>query len=106
MPLEGRFGFEKEKDKYLHVQWGNEDESEYITSIRIDMINHQGILAAVTTAISNAGANIHSMSSEEKEGKIYTIDTSLSVRDRVHLANVIRRVRVLTDVIKVSRVKH
>jgi len=99
-------GFEKEKDKYIHVEWDNDNEEEYVTRIRIDMINHQGILAAVTTVISKAGANISSMNTEEKEGQIYSVDTMISVKDRIHLANVLRRVRVLTDVIKVSRIKH
>lgn len=99
-------GFEKEKDKYVHVEWDNDSEEEYVTRVRIEMINHQGILAAVTTAISKAGANIHSMNTEEKEGKIYMIDATISVNDRIHLANVFRRVRVLTDVIKVQRIKH
>lgn len=99
-------GFEKEKDKYVHVEWNNDSAEEYVTRMRIEMINHQGILAAVTTAISKAGANIHSMNTEEKEGKIYMIDALISVNDRIHLANVFRRVRVLTDVIKVSRIKH
>lgn len=99
-------GFEKEKDKYVHVEWNNDSEEEYVTRMRIEMINHQGILAAVTTAISKAGANIHSMNTEEREGKIYMIDALISVNDRIHLANVFRRVRVLTDVIKVSRIKH
>ena len=99
-------GFEKEKDKYVHVEWNNDSAEEYVTRMRIEMINHQGILAAVTTAISKAGANIHSMNTEEREGKIYMIDALISVNDRIHLANVFRRVRVLTDVIKVSRIKH
>lgn len=99
-------GFEKEKDKYVHVEWDNDSEEEYVTRVRIEMINHQGILAAVTTAISKAGANIHSMNTEEKEGKIYMIEATISVNDRIHLANVFRRVRVLTDVIKVQRIKH
>jgi len=101
-------GFEKEKDKYLHVQWDKDaaNENEYTTAIRVDMINHQGILAAVTTAIANAGANIHAMNTDEKEGKIYTVDATISVKDRVHMANVLRKVRVLPDVIKVLRTKH
>ena len=99
-------GFEKEKDKYLHVEWDNESKNEYLTNIRIDMVNHQGILAAVTTAISNAGANINSMNTEEKEGRIYFVNVVISVKDRIHLANVIRRVRVVNDVIKVTRIKH
>jgi len=99
-------GFEKEKDKYINVEWDNDSEEEYVTRIRIDMINHQGILAAVTTVISKTGANINSMNTEEKEGKIYIIDAVISVNDRIHLANVLRRVRVLKDVIKVSRIKH
>jgi len=99
-------GFKKEKDKCLHVEWDNESKEEYLTHIRIDMVNNQGMLAAVTTAISNADANINSMNTEEKEGRIYYVNAVICVRDRIHLANVLRRVRVLTDVIKVARIKN
>ncbi len=97
---------QKEQEKYLHVQWDADSEQEYVTAIRVDMINHQGILAAVTTAIAKADANIHAMSTEEKEGRIYTVNVSMSVKDRVHLANVIRKIRLLPDVLKIVRTKH
>jgi len=99
-------GHEKEQEKYLHVQWDRDSEQQYVTAIRIDMINHQGILAAVTTAIAKADANIHTMTTEEKEGRIYTVNVSMSVSGRIHLANVIRRIRVLPDILKIVRTKH
>ncbi|NRA54433.1 MAG: bifunctional GTP diphosphokinase/guanosine-3',5'-bis pyrophosphate 3'-pyrophosphohydrolase [Gammaproteobacteria bacterium] len=96
----------KEQEKYLHVQWDKDSEQQYVTAIRIDMVNHQGILAAVTTAISKADANIHTMTTEEKEGRIYTVNVTMSVNDRIHLANVIRKIRVLPDILKIIRTKH
>ena len=99
-------GFEKESDKYIHVQWDADSEQEYLTAIEVDMINHQGILASVTTAIADTQANIHNLTTEEKEGRVYTIRVLMSVTDRIHLANVMRRIRVIPDVLKITRIKH
>ncbi|WP_421020576.1 hypothetical protein, partial [Klebsiella pneumoniae] len=43
---------------------------------------------------------------EEKDGRLYTIFVRLTTTDRVHLANIMRRIRVMPNVVKVSRQKN
>ena len=43
------------------------------------------------------------MNTEEKDGRVYSAFIRLTARDRVHLANIMRKIRVMPDVIKVTR---
>lgn len=73
--------------------------------MRIEIKNHQGILGEISNAVSVAGANIDGISSEEKEGQIYVLNLVVTVRDRIHLADIIRKIKAVPNVIKVARKK-
>ncbi|RCU51011.1 MULTISPECIES: bifunctional GTP diphosphokinase/guanosine-3',5'-bis pyrophosphate 3'-pyrophosphohydrolase [Corallincola] len=98
-------GYDKEPERYFAVDWDEArlDEEQFLAALRIDIVNHQGALAKLTALIANTDANIHSLSTEEKDGRIYLIHLVLTIRDRVHLAGVMRRIRVMPDVLKISR---
>ncbi|WP_028109327.1 bifunctional GTP diphosphokinase/guanosine-3',5'-bis pyrophosphate 3'-pyrophosphohydrolase [Ferrimonas futtsuensis] len=94
---------EVEAEKFLNVEWDQDNREEYVTGLRMDIINHQGILAKLTSIIAACDANIHNLNTEEKEGRVYTITLTLTVKNRVHLANVMRKLRVQPEVLKVAR---
>ncbi|MDF7679699.1 bifunctional GTP diphosphokinase/guanosine-3',5'-bis pyrophosphate 3'-pyrophosphohydrolase [Enterobacteriaceae bacterium ESL0689] len=96
-------GYQKEPEKFMAVEWDKEIAQQFITEIKVDMFNHQGALANLTTAISEASSNIQNLNTEEKDGRVYSTFIRLMVRDRVHLANIMRKIRVMPDVIKVTR---
>ena len=96
-------GYQKEPEKFMAVEWDKEIEQEFITEIKVDMFNHQGALANLTAAINTAGSNIQSLNTEEKDGRVYSAFIRLTARDRVQLANIMRKIRVMPDVIKVTR---
>jgi len=97
-------GYQKEPEKFMAVEWDDkETEQEFIAEIKVDMFNHQGGLANLTAAINAAQSNIQSLSSEEKDGRVYSAFIRLTTRDRVHLANIMRKIRIMPDVIKVTR---
>lgn len=96
-------GFQKEPDKFMPVEWAQATDQEFITEIKVDMVNHQGALANLTAAISMASSNIQSMNTEERDGRVYTAFIRLTTLNRIQLANIMRKIRVMADVIKVSR---
>ncbi|HHI3731103.1 TPA: bifunctional GTP diphosphokinase/guanosine-3',5'-bis pyrophosphate 3'-pyrophosphohydrolase [Klebsiella pneumoniae] len=96
-------GYQKEPEKFMAVEWDKETAQEFITEIKVDMFNHQGALANLTAAINTASSNIQSLNTEEKDGRVYSAFIRLTARDRVHLANIMRKIRVMPDVIKVTR---
>ncbi|KFZ37713.1 guanosine-3',5'-bis(diphosphate) 3'-pyrophosphohydrolase [Shewanella mangrovi] len=96
-------GYQTEPDKYIPVQWDTVEGAEYQANLRIEIVNHQGVLAKITNIIAAEGSNISNISTEERDGRVYLIHLRISVRDRVHLANVMRRIRVLPEVLRTSR---
>jgi guanosine-3',5'-bis(diphosphate) 3'-pyrophosphohydrolase len=98
-------GYQKEPDKYMAVEWSNNYEQEFITELLIDMLNNQGALASLTNVISKTGSNIHGLSTEERDGRLYTVSVLLSTKDRVHLADIMKKIRVMPQALKVRRKK-
>lgn len=87
------------------VKWDSKIDREFIAKLRIEIINHQGALAALTNVIARRGSNVHSLNSGEKESGIYAIDMEITCRDRIHLADIIRKIKVMIDVQRVIRNK-
>ena len=98
-------GYSKEPDKYLPVQWDPEvtGDHEFRTGIQIEVINHQGVLAQLANTIAATGANIQGISTEEKDARVYQVNLLITTRSRIHLADVMRKIRVMPDVLRVSR---
>ncbi|CAM3740268.1 Guanosine-3',5'-bis(diphosphate) 3'-pyrophosphohydrolase [Vibrio aerogenes CECT 7868] len=98
-------GYQKEPDKYMAVEWSKDYDQEFITELKIDMLNHQGALAELTNVISHTGSNIHGIATEERDGRLYTIKVLLTTKDRIHLAGIMKKIRVMPHALRVQRKK-
>ncbi|KPD03846.1 bifunctional GTP diphosphokinase/guanosine-3',5'-bis pyrophosphate 3'-pyrophosphohydrolase [Moellerella wisconsensis] len=96
-------GYQKEADKFMPVEWDSGIDNDFIAEIKVDMINHQGALANLTAAINDANSSIQSMNTEEKDGRVYCAFIRLTTKNRIQLANVMRKIRIMPDVLRVSR---
>ncbi|MGA7802493.1 MAG: bifunctional GTP diphosphokinase/guanosine-3',5'-bis pyrophosphate 3'-pyrophosphohydrolase [Gammaproteobacteria bacterium] len=90
-------------EKWIDVQWEAEVSGEFPAEIRVDVANERGVLATVAASISDTGSNIENVSIEERDGQNTTLIFTLAVHDRRHLARVMRRVRSLPAVLRISR---
>lgn len=95
--------WEKDAAKFFKVKWDENVEREYVASLKIELINHQGALAKVTHLISQANSNVEHLNTEEKESNLYVITAEVTVKDRIHLAQLIKRLRTMPDVQRISR---
>ncbi len=96
-------GYQGEPDKYIPVHWDNAEGVEFQANLKIEIVNHHGALAKITSIVAAEGSNIHNLSTEERDGRVFLINLRISVKDRIHLANVMRRIRVLPEVLRTSR---
>ncbi|MGR6832806.1 bifunctional GTP diphosphokinase/guanosine-3',5'-bis pyrophosphate 3'-pyrophosphohydrolase [Aliivibrio wodanis] len=99
-------GYQKELDKYMGVEWADEFDQEFATALDIDIQNHQGALADLANVIASTGSNIRGITTEEKDGRLYTVTVELTTKDRTHLAEIMRRIRVMPHALKVRRHKN
>jgi len=94
---------QKQLDKYVSVQWEKDIVGEFRVELRIDVINQHGVLAKVTSLIADEGVNIVNIEIDAKDGTTNLLSFLIDVKDRLHLANLIRKIRLYDFVIKVSR---
>lgn len=93
----------EEPQRVLDMQWEDDASGDFTASVRIELINHQGTLATLTNTIASCDSNIVGLQTEEKESNIYYIDIILTTQNRIHLANVMRKIRAMPEVQRVSR---
>src|SRR5271156_5781051 len=97
--------YRKQPDKWLSVAWEPEATRGRLFSseIQLDINNRVGVLAAVASNIAGTETNIDQVSLEERDANSSSLRFQLQVRDRKHLAKVIRTIRRMPDVQRVFR---
>jgi GTP diphosphokinase / guanosine-3',5'-bis(diphosphate) 3'-diphosphatase len=98
--------FKLDPDKWLDVEWDSDHKKLFKVNVRMVVVNERGMLAKIAAGISEAGSNIDNVSVEEPDGSQYSnVNFTVQVRDRVHLANLMRNLRKIPDVLRINRVK-
>jgi guanosine-3',5'-bis(diphosphate) 3'-pyrophosphohydrolase len=92
--------------KVMSLNWSPVFEGEFTVDLRVEVENERGIIAVLANKITEAEANIEKVSIAEKDAGYNVVILTVSVRNRIHLANVMRRVRTLRQVIKTTRMKN
>ncbi|KAF0190707.1 MAG: guanosine-3' 5'-bis(diphosphate) 3'-pyrophosphohydrolase [Gammaproteobacteria bacterium] len=92
-------------ERRIDVQWEPNIDHDFPVDIRVEAINQRGVLATVAATIADMKANIENVAIEERDGRYSVLNITLTVRDRQHLANIIRRLRSVDAVARISRTK-
>ena len=95
--------YRKQPEKWLSVAWEATEGRLFASEIQLDINNRVGVLAAVASAIAGTETNIDQVSLEERDGNSSSLRFQLQVRDRKHLARVMRTIRRMPDVQRVFR---
>ncbi|MCH7695073.1 MAG: RelA/SpoT family protein [Proteobacteria bacterium] len=90
-------------DKWITVEWENRIAGEFPTNIRIDVTNQRGVLAIIAATIADQEANIVHVDMKDQDDRYITLKFVIEVRDRQHLAKVMRKVRNIKHVSRISR---
>ena len=98
--------FKLDPDKWLDVEWDSDDKKLFKVSVKVVVVNERGMLAKLAAGISDVGSNIDNVSVEEPDGSQYAnVNFTVQVRNRVHLADLMRSLRKIPDVMRINRVK-
>jgi (p)ppGpp synthase/HD superfamily hydrolase len=92
-------------DNCLEVQWEPGIEGEFPVDVSVVVEDRRGVLATVARAIGDADSNIENVGIEEGDGLTNNLKFLLTVRNRQHLASIMRRVRNIPSVIRITRTR-
>ncbi|WP_425503456.1 RelA/SpoT family protein [Rhodanobacter panaciterrae] len=83
----------KSPERCVAIEWDRDVHGDYRAELRIEVINRPGVLATVAAAIAAADSNIENVEYVERDAVAATLLFTMEVKNRKHLADVIRRVR-------------
>jgi len=90
-------------EKWLEVDWEPGIAGEFPVEVRVDSNDQKGVLATIAAAIAGLDANIENISMENRDGLHSTLNFTVSVHGRQHLARILRRVRGIPQVARITR---
>lgn len=95
--------FRKQPEKWIAVTWEKDIDLEFASQIQTDTQNKPGVLAEVAATIADCGSNIEQVEVLGRHEDCSMLSFLLQVKDRNHLAQIMRDVRNMKNVIRVSR---
>jgi guanosine-3',5'-bis(diphosphate) 3'-pyrophosphohydrolase len=93
-------------DKISQVNWAASVSGEFLVDVRVEVESDRGIIATLATRITEQGASIEHINVQERDAHNSVIHLCIGVHNRIHLANIMRRIRNLSFVIRVNRSKN
>jgi len=90
-------------NRNIYIEWGETGEDEYTTVLEVQVESQRGIIAQLAMAVSSVGGNVNQLLSGEKDGQMNAVTIELTVTNRVHLARVMKKLRAIKQVTRVSR---
>jgi GTP diphosphokinase / guanosine-3',5'-bis(diphosphate) 3'-diphosphatase len=94
----------KNPESWLDVVWGKNIATTFKVSLKITALNKHGVLARVAAEIAKGDSNIDDVNMES-EKDYTTMHFILQVKNRFQLAQIMRGLRRISEVTKISRVK-
>jgi GTP diphosphokinase / guanosine-3',5'-bis(diphosphate) 3'-diphosphatase len=95
---------ERDPERWIGVKWSdNSAQSAYKCRLEVLVKNERGALGRIAAEIAASEANMSGISSEEGNQNLATLRVIVEVKDRIHLARVMRNLRQLSEVLKISR---
>lgn len=92
--------------KHLALRWDPVVEGDFPVELRVEIEHQRGLIASLANVITSNEANIDKISTSDRDAQFSIVNLTINVRNRIHLANVMKKVRVIKSVIKVSRIKN
>ena len=94
----------KHSENLLNVCWGNEILNTFQSAIIMTVVNERGVLARVASEIAKVGSNIDDVKLEN-DGNFTNMRFILQVRNRKHLAQIMKELKHIREIVKLGRVK-
>ena len=93
-------------EKCMALSWSSKPRGEFPVELKVEITPERGFIAALASRMTDADATIEQISVDEKDPFTSIVDVVLTVRDRIHLADILRRARGLKQVRRIYRVKN
>jgi len=92
------------QEQWVDAEWEMDiKQQQFKVDLRVDVPDKRGVLATVAKALSNMHSNIDHISNRSQDGVNSTLELCVCVDNRSHLAEIMRHLKRLEDVIRIQR---
>lgn len=88
------------------VHWAPDVKGEFLVNIKVEVESEPGMIASLANRIAEGNGHIERINVDERDSHNSVIELCIGVTNRVHLADIMRRVRIMRAVIKLVRSKN
>lgn len=92
-----------EGNRDIFIEWADTSDEEYGVVLELQVESQRGIIAQLATAVASAEGNVRQILSGEKDGQMNAVTIELMVANRVHLARIMKKLRAIRQVNRVTR---
>ena len=96
--------YKSKPEKWIDVEWETDINRDFSTYIRLLVKNQRGVLATIAATVSDLESNILNVDIEEREGIHSSMTLTVEVKNRIHLARIMRRLKTIDMVEVIHRV--
>ncbi len=95
--------YQNHQEKWVHVEWEPDVKRDFEVKIQMFAGNQRGVLATVSSTISDTDANIVNVAMKDRDDRYTLLTFIIEVQNRRHLADVLRRIRTLKSISQITR---
>jgi len=93
------------ENNWIDVEWAREIDQDFNVELVLTVVNKRGVLATVAAAVADENANIEEVETSERDERSSIMRLVVALKDRKHLADLIRKLRAIKTVARVMRKK-
>ena len=90
-------------EQCVPLRWDESLEGEFLVELELEVLNKRGILAVVALAVSDAQGNVEDLKVKDRDGLNYNVVFTMLIKNRRHLAVIMRSLRQVPEIIKILR---
>ncbi|MEH6639783.1 MAG: RelA/SpoT family protein [Porticoccaceae bacterium] len=94
------------REKSMTLSWSSTVTGEFPVELKLEVASERGIIATLASRMAEQEATIERINVDERDTHTSVVNIVLETRDRIHLANIMRRIRTLKSVHSVHRIKN
>ena len=95
--------YSKDSGRFLQAAWASATSASYPVEVEIAAADRKNLLSDVMSAISENKVEITAISAKTDKDRVAHIHVTLTIRDQLHLEQIMNKLRKIKDVFSVQR---
>lgn len=91
------------EEKCLSLEWAEDVQGEYNVTLQVQMKRQRGLVARLAGITAAMQVGIDRVSIDERDAQLATLSLNIRVKNRLHLAKLMRKIKLIPDVAKLER---